>query len=115
MAPGYLPGVFFLLPPGLFYSHRLTTKNTAISSNTRANTKSVASSANGNRLSSPVFPCLVGACKCATMSQEPGPGIPLILVGGRIGTGPGWQDRFAEPSRLPNVAHRPVLPKVKHI
>jgi hypothetical protein len=41
-----------------FYSQRLTAKNTTISSNTRANTKSIASSANGIRLSSPFSPLL---------------------------------------------------------
>jgi hypothetical protein len=27
----------------------------------------------------------------------------------------GLADRFADPSRLPRAAHRPVSPKVKHI
>jgi hypothetical protein len=76
-----------------FYSQRLTAKNMTISSTTRANTKSVASSTNGIRLYSPFFPLLGGGVQVC--EDEPGTrsGNPVdSLRRGDSGPDRAWQD-----------------------
>ncbi len=75
-----------------FYSQRLTTKNTTNRSTTRANTRSSANSTNGMGLSA-LLSSQPWAGAARMWDDRPGTrsGNPVMLLGGRIGTGPGWQ------------------------
>jgi hypothetical protein len=98
-----------------FYSQRLTAKNMTISSTTRANTKSVASSTNGIRLYSPFFPLLGGGVQVC--EDEPGTrsGNPVDSLRREDRERTGLARWCVDPSKPPSAAHRPLLPKLKHI
>src|SRR5215216_5756288 len=67
---------------------------------TTTNTRSSANSTNGMGLASVLSAPLdlAGGVGCAAMSQEPGPGIPLILLGGETRDRTGQGRWIADPS-----------------